>query len=58
MTTPVPEAEGTRTAFITYDPNFTYWAAAMTYQFPGRLHRTFESEAEAEAFLAVPREQR
>lgn len=51
MTTPVPEAEGTRTAFITYDPNFTYWAAAMTYQFPGRLHRTFESEAEAEAFL-------
>lgn len=54
----VAEAEGTRTAFVTSDPNFDYWAVAMTYQFPGRLHRAFPNEPEAEAFLAVPKSER
>ena len=54
----VPEAEGTRTAFLTYDPHFQLWAEAMTFQFPGRQHVCFEDEADAETFLSVPRSRR
>jgi hypothetical protein len=48
----VPEADGTRTAFLTQDPNFAFWAEAMTYQFAGREHRVFAEADEAEAFLS------
>ena len=44
--------------FITNDPNFGYWADAMTFQFPGRLHCAFDSEAAADVFLSTPREAR
>jgi hypothetical protein len=54
----VPEAEGTRTAFLTHDPHFAFWAEAMTFQFPGRLHACFDNAADAETFLAVPRGRR
>ena len=47
----VPEADGTRTAFVTSDPNFAFWAEAMTYQFCGREHRVYAQVEEAEAFL-------
>ena len=54
----VPEADGTRTAFVTFDPNFGFWAEAMTYQFRGRLHRAFEDLRQAEAFLDEARASR
>ena len=54
----VPEADGTRTAFLTHDKNFTLWAEAMNFQFPGRQHVCFEQEADAELFLSTPRARR
>jgi hypothetical protein len=42
QTVRVPEADGTKTAFVTSDPNFAFWAEAFSYQFPGREHRVFE----------------
>ena len=54
QTVRVPAADHTRTAFVTRDPNFAFWAEAMTYQFPGREHRVFEDVAQAEAFLRRP----
>ena len=54
----VPEADGTRTAFLTHDKNFTLWAEAMNFQFPGRQHVCFEQEADAEVFLSTPRARR
>lgn len=54
----VPEAEGTRTAFVTSDPNFTFWAEAMTHQFPGRLHQPFRELAEGNLSLSTPRSER
>ena len=47
-----------RLAFVTKDPHFQLWAAAMSYQFPGREHRAFHTWEEAEAFLAQPIEER
>ena len=44
-----------RTAFATVDPNFSYWAEAMNFQFPGREHRVFRNLVEADAFLTSPR---
>ena len=41
-----------RTAFVTADRNFQYWAGAMDFQFPGRKHGVFRRIEEAEAFLA------
>ncbi len=41
-----------RTAFVTPDPNFQYWAGAMDFQFPGRKHGVFLTLEPAEAFLA------
>ena len=47
-----------RTAIVTHDPNFQLWARSMDFQFEGRVHRTFATVAEAEAWLAVPLEAR
>jgi len=44
-----------RTAFATLDPNFSFWAEAMNFQFPGREHRAFRTIAEAESFLVSAR---
>ena len=41
-----------RTAFVTPDPNFQFWAGAMDFQFPGRKHGVFREIEPAEAFLA------
>lgn len=41
-----------RTAFVTPDPNFQFWAGAMDFQFPGRKHGVFRELEPAEAFLA------
>ena len=54
QTVRVPAADDTRTAFVTSDPNFAFWAEAMTYQFPGREHRVFDDLVQAEAFLRRP----
>jgi hypothetical protein len=43
-----------RTAFVTRDPNFALWAAAFNEQFPGRVHKAFEDEACACAYLDQP----
>ena len=43
-----------RTAFVTTDPFFDLWAAAMSFQFAGREHRAFATFDEAERFLAEP----
>ena len=43
-----------RTAFVTPDPNFGLWAAAMSQLFVGREHRAFGDFESAEAFLAEP----
>lgn len=43
-----------RTAFVSTDPNFRLWAAAMSYQFNGREHRAFPTFEEAERFLGEP----
>ena len=48
-------AQPTRTAFLTFDPNFQLWAASMDFHFPGRTHRAFREPAEAEEFLNSPR---
>ncbi len=48
-------ARPTRTAFLTFDPNFQLWAASMDFHFPGRTHRAFREPAEAEEFLNSPR---
>jgi len=40
-----------RTAFVTPDVNFQYWAVAMDFQFPGRKHGVFRELEPAEAFL-------
>jgi hypothetical protein len=45
-----------RTAFMTPDPNFAFWAEAMNFQFAGREHRVFQDRARAEAFLDAPRQ--
>jgi hypothetical protein len=47
-----------RTAFVTPDPFFHHWAAAMSFQFSGREHRAFPTFEKAEAFLAEPIDQR
>ena len=47
-----------RTAFVTTDPLFFQWAAAMSFQFPGREHRAFPTFQAAEAFLGEPMAQR
>ena len=44
-----------RTAFMTLDPNFSFWAEAMNFQFAGREHRVFQTPEQAEAFLTAPR---
>ena len=44
-----------RTAFLTPDPNFSFWAEAMNFQFAGREHRVFQDRRKAEAFLDGPR---
>ncbi len=44
----------TRTAFVTLDPHFHYWAEAMDHQFLARTHHTFPEIGAAEAFLARP----
>lgn len=46
-----PEAEGTRTAFLTFDANFGLWAKAMDFQFPGRIHLASDDEGAVEAYL-------
>jgi len=43
-----------RTAFVTSDPNFDFWAAAMNEQFPGRTHKSFKVLEHAEAWLKQP----
>ena len=43
-----------RTAFVTPDPHFHLWAAAMSYLFTGREHRVFLSEEAASAWLNEP----
>jgi len=43
-----------RTAFVTADPFFDLWAAAMSFQFIGREHRAFPTFESAKAFLAQP----
>lgn len=43
-----------RTAFVTNDPNFRLWAAAMSHQFLGREHRAFATFEAARAFLDEP----
>lgn len=43
-----------RTAFVTSDPHFDLWAAAMSFQFAGREHRAFTTFEKAEQFLATP----
>jgi hypothetical protein len=43
-----------RTAFVTPDPNFGLWAAAMSQLFVGRDHRAFADFESAEAFLSEP----
>lgn len=40
-----------RTAFVTNDPNFGFWAGAMDFQFPGRKHAVFQTVEAAEAYL-------
>jgi hypothetical protein len=40
-----------RTAFLSPDPNFAFWAEAMNFQFAGREHRVFKDLSEADAFL-------
>ena len=47
-----------RTAFVTQDPNFRLWAAAMSHQFAGREHRAFPTFEAARAFLDEPLGQR
>jgi hypothetical protein len=47
-------ARHTRTAFVTFDPCFHYWAEAMDHQFLARTHHTFPALEAAEAFLARP----
>ena len=47
-----------RTAFVTNDPNFRLWAAAMSHQFVGREHRAFATFDAARAFLDEPIAQR
>ncbi len=47
-----------RTSFVTSDPNFVFWAAAMTEQFPGRTHQAFEKLDAAEAYLNQPMAER
>lgn len=54
----VPEADGVRTSFLTFDPNFVFWAEAMNHHFPGRRHGVFRDEMRAEAFLDTPRPER
>ena len=51
QTVRTPAADGTKTAFVTSDPNFAFWAEAMTYQFPGREHRVFEEIEPAQSWL-------
>jgi hypothetical protein len=43
-----------RTAFVTPDPLFHFWAAAMSYLFTGREHRVFSSFQAASAWLDEP----
>ena len=43
-----------RTAFVSPDPFFNHWAAAMSFQFRGREHRAFATFEEAEQFLGEP----
>ena len=47
-----------RTAIVTMDDNFRLWARGLDLQFEGRKHRTFATVEAAEAWLAVPLEQR
>ena len=51
QTVRVSEADGTKTAFVTSDPNFAFWAEAFSYQFPGREHRVFEEIEPARSWL-------
>ena len=50
-----PLDRGPRTGFLTNDPYFEHWAAALDHQFAGRLHRVFPDQAEALAWLSEPR---
>jgi len=43
-----------RTAFVTPDPHFHLWAAAMSYLFTGREHRVFLTDEAASAWLDEP----
>ncbi|MBW3617374.1 MAG: hypothetical protein KY446_06405 [Proteobacteria bacterium] len=47
-----------RTAFVSPDPFFKHWAAAMSFQFTGREHRAFASFEAAERFLDEPMAER
>jgi hypothetical protein len=47
-------ARPTRTAFVTLDPYFHYWAEAMDEQFLARTHHTFPRLDAALDFLADP----
>ena len=47
-----------RTAFVTRDRFFQYWATAMDEQFPGREHRAFPQLPPALQFLGEPLELR
>ncbi len=47
-----------RTAFVTPDPLFHFWAAAMSYLFTGREHRVFTSFQAASAWLDEPMNER
>lgn len=47
-----------RTAFVTSDPYFDLWAAAMSFQFAGREHRAFPTFEAAEGFLGQPMAER
>ena len=39
------------TVFVILDPNFEVWAKTMDHSFGDRVHQTFQTQAEAEAYL-------
>ena len=47
-----------RSAFVTPDPHFHLWAAAMSYLFTGREHRVFVDHESASAWLDEPMAER
>ena len=47
-----------RTAFVTPDPHFHLWAAAMSYLFTGREHRVFTTHQAATTWLDEPMAER